>query len=102
MARHREQFDEDLSVINDIDEPSQFRVLLHNDDYTPMDFVIHILKDVFHKQSEEATRIMLNVHEKGIGVCGIFPYDIAETKVNRVQYQARESGYPLRCTMEEA
>jgi ATP-dependent Clp protease adaptor protein ClpS len=102
MAGRREQLEEDLSIIIDIDEPSQFRVLLHNDDYTPMDFVIKILRTVFHKQTEEATRIMLNVHQEGMGICGVFPYDIAETKVNRVQYEARDHGYPLRCTMEEA
>ncbi len=101
MAKKKEKYEEDLSVIVDIDEPSQFRVLLHNDDYTPMDFVIRILKTVFHKQTEEATRIMLNVHQRGVGICGVFPFDIAETKVNRVQYEARESGFPLRCTLEE-
>ena len=82
-------------------EPSMYKVLLHNDDYTTMDFVVEILKFVFHKSEERATTIMLNVHEKGVGVCGVYTYDIASTKVNTVHMLARERGYPLRCSMEE-
>ena len=82
-------------------EPSMFRVLLLNDDYTTMDFVIEILMDEFGKPYEIATEIMLNVHRKGIGVCGIYPLEIAETKVDTVHSRARERGYPLRCTLEE-
>ena len=78
-----------------------YRVLLHNDDYTTMEFVVRVLIAVFHKSAEEATRIMLNVHMKGIGLCGIYPFDIAETKVATVHAVARENGFPLKCTMEE-
>ncbi len=82
-------------------EPSMYKVLLHNDDYTTMEFVVEILKFVFHKSEERATTIMLNVHKKGVGVCGVYTYDIASTKVNSVHVLARERGYPLRCSMEE-
>ena len=83
------------------DEPSMYKVLLHNDDYTTMEFVVEILKFVFHKSEERATTIMINVHTKGVGVCGVYTYDIASTKVNSVHVLARERGYPLRCSLEE-
>jgi len=86
---------------DEVKEPSMFRVLLHNDDYTTMAFVVQILLAVFQKPVEEATRIMLNVHMNGIGLCGIYPYDVAETKVATVQATAREYDFPLKCTMEE-
>jgi ATP-dependent Clp protease adaptor protein ClpS len=79
-----------------------FKVLLHNDDYTTMEFVVHVLMIVFHKPVEEATRIMLNVHKKGLGVCGVYTYEIAETKIDTVTRLARDSGHPLKCTMEKA
>jgi len=82
-------------------EPPQYRVLLHNDDYTTMAFVIEILMGVFRRTLADATRIMLNVHRKGIGVCGTYPYEIAETKVDTVEMLARSSGYPLKCSMEK-
>ncbi len=85
----------------EIKEPSMYRVLLHNDDYSTMDFVIEVLMFVFHKSEEEATRIMLNVHRKGIGVCGVYTYEVAETKVNTVESLAKERGFPLKCTMED-
>jgi len=78
-----------------------FRVLLHNDDFTTMDFVVQILMQVFNKTFEEAARIMLNVHRKGIGLCGVYTYDVAETKVDTVHALAREHQYPLKCTMEK-
>lgn len=78
-----------------------FKVLLHNDDYTTMEFVVHILMLVFRKSLEEATRIMLNVHREGIGLCGIYSHEVAETKVETVMRLARENGHPLRCTMEK-
>lgn len=81
-------------------EPAMYRVLLHNDDYTPMDFVVAVLMSVFNKTMEEATRIMLNIHNSGIGVCGVFTYEVAETKVETVEGLARENGHPLKCTME--
>ena len=82
--------------------PSLYRVLLHNDDYTPMDFVVDVLTRFFKKTHAEATEIMLAVHHKGMGVCGVYPYEIAETKVALVTEAAREQEYPLQCTMERA
>lgn len=83
-------------------KPSQFKVLLLNDDYTPMEFVVMVLKRFFNMNLEQATRVMLHVHQKGIGVCGIFPYEIAETKVNQVMDFARRNQHPLQCTLEKA
>jgi ATP-dependent Clp protease adaptor protein ClpS len=83
-------------------KPSQFKVLMLNDDYTPMEFVVLVLKRFFHMDLEQATRVMLHVHQKGVGVCGIFPYEIAETKVNQVMDFARENQHPLQCTLEKA
>jgi ATP-dependent Clp protease adaptor protein ClpS len=85
----------------EIDEPPMYRVLLHNDDYTTMEFVVEILMLVFNKTPEEAVEIMLNVHQKGIGICGVYTYEVSETKVNTVHDLARENGFPLKCTMEE-
>lgn len=82
-------------------KPSLYRVLLLNDDYTPMEFVIYVLEQFFAKSLDEATRIMLNVHQTGIGVCGVFTYEIAETKVYQVQDLARRNEHPLQCTMEK-
>lgn len=84
----------------EVTRPRLFRVLLHNDDYTTMEFVVYVLQKVFHKSLEEAVLIMLNVHQQGLGVCGIYPSEIAETKVGAVHSYAREEGYPLRCSME--
>ena len=81
-------------------EPPQYRVLLHNDDYTTMEFVVEILMYVFNKSPESAAKIMMNVHQKGIGVCGVYTHEVAETKVDAVHNLARQSGYPLRCSME--
>ena len=83
-------------------KPSQFKVLLLNDDYTPMEFVVMVLKRFFNMDLEQATRVMLHVHQKGVGVCGIFPYEIAETKVNQVMDFARKNQHPLQCTLEKA
>jgi ATP-dependent Clp protease adaptor protein ClpS len=83
-------------------KPSQFKVLLLNDDYTPMEFVVMVLKRFFSMDLEQATRVMLHVHQKGVGVCGIFPYEIAETKVNQVMDFARQHQHPLQCTLEKA
>jgi ATP-dependent Clp protease adaptor protein ClpS len=85
----------------EIDEPSMYKVLLHNDDYTTMEFVVEILMLVFNKSPEEAVKIMLNVHHKGIGVCGVFSYEISETKVKTVNALAMQNGFPLKCTMEK-
>lgn len=83
-------------------KPSQFKVLMLNDDYTPMEFVVMVLKRFFNMDLEQATRVMLHVHQKGVGVCGIFPYEIAETKVNQVMDFARQNQHPLQCTLEKA
>lgn len=83
-------------------KPSLYRVLLHNDDYTPMEFVVDVLTRFFKKSHAEATEIMLAVHHKGVGVCGIYPYEIAETKVTVVTEAAREQEYPLQCSLERA
>ena len=82
--------------------PPLFKVLLLNDDYTPMEFVVHVLEKFFAMDREKATRIMLHVHTRGKGVCGVFTRDIAETKVYRVNEYSREHQHPLLCTMEEA
>jgi ATP-dependent Clp protease adaptor protein ClpS len=82
--------------------PPMYKVILLNDDYTPMEFVVDILKQVFHKPHAEATRIMLHVHQNGMGVAGVYPYEVAETKVRTVEELARESQYPLKCVMEKA
>ncbi len=81
-------------------KPPLYSVILLNDDYTPMEFVVHILEAIFNHNREEATRIMLNVHKSGKGVCGIFTKDVAETKVNQVNNYARENKHPLLCDME--
>jgi ATP-dependent Clp protease adaptor protein ClpS len=81
-------------------EPPLYKVLLHNDDYTTMEFVIAILENVFHKSNADATRIMLNVHHEGVGVAGIFTKEISETKVSVVHELAQKNNFPLRCSME--
>ena len=82
-------------------KPSLYKVLILNDDYTPMEFVVFVLERFFSKSREEATRIMLHVHHKGVGICGVFTYEIAETKVAQVMDMARQNGHPLQCTMEK-
>jgi ATP-dependent Clp protease adaptor protein ClpS len=82
-------------------KPSMYKVLLLNDDYTPMEFVVHVLERFFAKNHEEATQIMLHVHRKGVGVCGVYPYEIAETKVTQVIDLARKHQHPLQCTLEK-
>ena len=83
-------------------KPSLWRVLMLNDDYTPMEFVVYVLQRYFNKDQEAATQIMLHVHQKGVGVCGIYPYEVAETKVTQVINLARENQHPLQCTLEKA
>lgn len=82
-------------------KPSMYRVLLMNDDYTPMEFVVSILMGIFKKSSEEATQIMLNVHQTGMGTCGIYTFEVAETKVTQVMDAAKRNQHPLQCTLEK-
>lgn len=82
-------------------KPSLYKVLLLNDDYTPMEFVVHVLERFFNKGREEATRIMLHVHQKGVGICGVYTYEVAETKVTQVMDFSQQHQHPLQCTMEK-
>lgn len=94
--------DSDVLTEDAVKEPEMYRVILHNDHYTTMEFVVEILEIVFHLSMMEATRIMLDVHKRGKGFVGLFPYDIAATKVTQVSQLARQRDFPLKCTMEKA
>ena len=98
-------YDRDEAVLTEsetrVKKPPLYKVLLHNDDYTSMEFVVSILCGIFHKTAEEATAIMLAVHQRGVGQCGVYTLEIAEAKVRRVHNTARAAGYPLKCTMEK-
>lgn len=85
----------------DVREPSMYRVIMHNDHYTTMQFVIEVIMTVFHKSEEEASRLMLQIHNAGSAVCGVYIFDIAQTKVNHVHKLAKRAGFPLKCTLEE-
>jgi ATP-dependent Clp protease adaptor protein ClpS len=102
MSEQYPDFREDLEsrVEEELEEPPMYRVLLHNDDYTTMEFVVEILQKVFYKSPAEATRIMLLVHKIGVGECGVFTAEIAETKVELVRHLAKKHGFPLQCSME--
>ena len=82
-------------------KPSMYKVLMLNDDYTPMEFVVQVLERFFNKQHPEATSIMLHVHRRGVGMCGVFTYEVAETKVHQVMDFARQNQHPLQCTLEK-
>ena len=86
----------------ELQEPELYKVIMWNDDYTTMEFVVEVLSEIFHKSYEEAVQIMLNIHEKGKGVCGTYTYEIAETKVHQTLKRARAQEFPLRVTMEKA
>ena len=88
-------------TISKTKKPPMYKVLMLNDDYTPMEFVISLLERFFHKNSDEATQIMLHIHRRGVGICGVFTYEVAETKVNQVVDFARQNQHPLQCTMEK-
>jgi ATP-dependent Clp protease adaptor protein ClpS len=104
MSDRRELNREDDIAVQEskpkLEKPRLYKVLLLNDDYTPMEFVVILLERFFAKQREQAVQIMLHVHQKGVGVCGVYPRDIAETKVNQVLDFARDHQHPLQCTME--
>lgn len=95
-------FAPDSAVKDELREPRMFRVLLHNDDYTTMEFVVEVLMTVFGKTEAEAFVIMLNVHKNGVGLCGMYTAEVAETKAHLVHQMARSKSFPLRCSMEEA
>ena len=82
-------------------KPSMYKVIMLNDDYTPMEFVVHVLERFFAMNTEQATQVMLRVHRRGVGICGVFPYEVAETKVTQVMDFAREHQHPLQCTLEK-
>ena len=104
MSRRQEEFDHEVVTETEkkLKRPPLYKVLLHNDDYTTKEFVVQVLQYVFHKEPTEAVQIMLHVHKKGIGVAGVYPYEVAETKVALVESLARQHEYPLKCSMEEA
>jgi ATP-dependent Clp protease adaptor protein ClpS len=103
MSEHIPEIEEEVisETRDEIDESPMYRVLLHNDDYTTMEFVVEVLILVFRKSPEDSMEIMLNVHHKGVGICGVYTYEISETKVNNVHALARQHGFPLKCTMEK-
>jgi ATP-dependent Clp protease adaptor protein ClpS len=88
-------------IEEEVTEPSMYKVLLHNDDYTTKIFVVEILMAVFNKSQDDATRLMWHVHKNGVGVCGIYPLEVAETKILQVTELARENGFPLKLSLEE-
>ena len=102
MSKYDPEAEESVDSETDpeVEEPPMYKVMLLNDDYTTMEFVVEVLVYVFQKSPEEATRIMLNVHRSGVGICGIYPFEVAETKVNTVVTLSRENGFPLKCIME--
>ena len=104
MSDKRTEYSDDPSLLveDDVKEPNMYKVFLLNDDYTTMNFVVTVLMEICHKPLREAERIMQEVHNNGIGLCGVYPEEVAETKVNLIRARARQAGYPLRCTMEKA
>ncbi|KPA18344.1 ATP-dependent Clp protease adaptor protein ClpS [Candidatus Magnetomorum sp. HK-1] len=102
-------WEESFDVIEEIEdeeeekitEPPMYKVIMYNDHYTTMEFVVYILEKIFHKSLKEAVRIMLNIHNKGLGICGVYPAEVAETKIQTVHQIARDNEFPLKCGMEE-
>ena len=95
------KIEEKIEIVEEIEVPSMYRVILHNDNYTSMDFVVMILSDIFHKNQNEAEAITIMIHEKGKGLCGVYTKEIAKTKVHQVKILARSEGYPLLATIEK-
>lgn len=96
------KIEEELDIALELEEPKMYKVLLHNDDYTSMEFVVDILMGIFHKSYEEAEQIMLQIHQKGRGICGVYTFEIAQTKANQVKEKAKQNEFPLLATVEEA
>ena len=101
---HRYEYNGDIQIKEDVQvkKPRMYKVILHNDHYTTMDFVVEVLVTIFHKNNMEATELMLQVHRNGFGICGVYTYDIAQTKAGQVHTLARQREFPLKCTVEEA
>lgn len=101
---HRYEYDGDIQIKRDVKlaKPRMYKVILHNDHYTTMDFVVEVLVTIFRKNNMEATELMLQVHRNGFGICGVYTYDIAQTKAGQVHALARQREFPLKCTVEEA
>ena len=95
------KIEEEVEISLELEEPRMFRVLLHNDDYTSMEFVVEVLMGIFHKNAIEAERIMLQIHEQGIGICGVYTFEIAQTKAEHVRRKAKQNEFPLLATIEE-
>ena len=95
------KFEEELDLALELEEPKMFKVFLHNDDYTSMDFVVEILMGIFHKSHAQAEQIMLQIHEKDKAVCGVYTFEIAQTKVEQVKQKAKQNEFPLLATIEE-
>ena len=95
------KIDEKIETVSKVVEPTKYKVLLHNDDYTDMDFVVEVLMRIFHKTIVESEQIMLHIHQKGRAVCGIYTFEIAQTKVQQVKEVAKSNGFPLLATFEE-
>ena len=105
MKQHDNDTDFERGVVTETEKklkkPPLYKVLLHNDDYTTMEFVVYVLQSVFHHEPTKATQIMLHVHRRGVGICGVFTYEVAETKVTQVMDFARQHQHPLQCTLEK-
>ena len=107
MPKFIKNIDKDNEVLikkrtkKELKRPSLYKVIMLNDDFTPMDFVVYLLKNFFQKNHNEASKIMLEIHNKGSGICGIFTYEIAETKILKVVNTSRDNGFPLLCTLEK-
>ena len=107
MSKFKKNIDQDNDILIEkrskkkVKKPSLYKVVMLNDDYTPMDFVVYLLKTFFQKNQDEASKIMLEVHNKGAGICGVFSYEIAETKITKVINTSRTNGFPLLCTLEK-
>ena len=95
------KFEEELELDLELHEPQMFKVLLHNDDYTSMDFVVEVLMGIFHKTHAQAEQIMLQIHEKDKAICGVYSFEIAQTKVQQVKQRAKQNEFPLLATIEE-